>query len=394
MAISSTYFLFSETLVIFLPSLASLITYAVSSLGILISNGIPLCITDCAKKILKASLWNDSFYSYIFLILTILLFLGSISLYYPSNKRGISMTKNQKALIRQTTIFNRLNTGKVLNVKHLAEEFGVSVRTIQKDFNERLNKMYDIVDKGHGNYAFARGYHFNGTDDEDEKIAVSLMKGLQQSAIPQMDDYVNSALLISRDFEKMFIFGLNFEPIKDIEEFKIILKAIRWRVGLEFNYTRLDGKTIKVLADPYRIANFNNYWYLLAYDPTSEQIKSYYLGNISKLKTLYENFTADPSLEKELNKMCNTIDSVWFKTEKQKVTLKVTSRSRYYLMRYLPTNIVLLKEDEDAVLLHFSYYHETELFDFLKHWLPDVKIMDNDILYDKFTAILQNYFTA
>ena len=40
----------------------------------------------------------------------------------------------------------------------MAEEFDVSLRTVQKDFNERLNTLYDIVDLGHGNYAFPEGY--------------------------------------------------------------------------------------------------------------------------------------------------------------------------------------------------------------------------------------------
>jgi len=302
------------------------------------------------------------------------------------------MTKNQTALIRQTTIFNRLNTGETLNVTKLAEEFGVSVRTIQKDFNERLSRTYDIVDKGHGNYAFAEGYRFKGAEDEEEKIAVSLMKGLQQSAIPQMNDYIDQALPTSKDFEKMFLFGMEFEPIADMENFKVILNAIQWKVGLEFSYTRLDGKTIEVVADPYRIANFNTYWYLIAYDPASERIKSYYLGNILKLKTLYENFTADPKLESVIDTMCSTIDSVWFKEKKQTVRLKVRARSRYYLMRHLPANIQLLEEKEEAVLLLFDYYHETELFDFLKHWLPDVHIVDNEMLSEKFTEMLQIYF--
>jgi predicted DNA-binding transcriptional regulator YafY len=38
-----------------------------------------------------------------------------------------------------------LNTGETLSVKALAEEFGVSVRTIQRDFNERLIHHFSIV---------------------------------------------------------------------------------------------------------------------------------------------------------------------------------------------------------------------------------------------------------
>jgi len=165
-------------------------------------------------------------------------------------------------------------------------------------------------------------------------------------------------------------------------------------VGLEFSYTRLDGKTIEVAADPYRIANFNNYWYLIAYDPASERIKSYYLGNIFKLRTLYENFTADPALEQEVDAMCTTIDSVWFKKERKSVTLDVKGRAHYYLKRYLPVNVESIEEREEGALLTFFYYNEMELFDFLKHWLPDIRIMDAPKLQAEFESIVQQYFNG
>ena len=174
------------------------------------------------------------------------------------------MKKNQSALIRQTTIFNRLNEGETLNVKELAEEFGVSIRTIQKDFNERLGGMYDILYLGHGNYAFPEGYKFRGVGDEEAKIALSLMKSLQHNAIPQMDEYIYAAISSAKNYEEIFLFDLDFEPIGDVQNFKLLLKAIQWRFGVSFVYTRLDGKTTEVTVHPYRLANFNSYWYLLA----------------------------------------------------------------------------------------------------------------------------------
>ena len=219
------------------------------------------------------------------------------------------MKKNQKALIRQTTIFSRLNAGETVNVKALSEEFGVGVRSIQKDMNERLSNTYDIVDLGHGNYTFAEGYRLLGADDEEEKVAISLMKSLQRSAIPDMNTYIDTALPAVKSYEEMFLFDLDFEPIEDMGMFKVILQAIKWQVGIEFHYTKTDGSTKEVTVHPYRIANFKNYWYLIAYDLVDEKIKSYYLKKIDKLHTLYENFIADETTEKELEQMCSKIDS-------------------------------------------------------------------------------------
>ena len=49
------------------------------------------------------------------------------------------MTKNyDKALRRITTILSRLYQGDKLKAKELTDEFNVSLRTIQRDFSERL----------------------------------------------------------------------------------------------------------------------------------------------------------------------------------------------------------------------------------------------------------------
>jgi len=221
------------------------------------------------------------------------------------------MNKNQKALIRQTTIWSRLNAGQTVNVRDLAEEFGVGVRTIQKDMNERLSRTYEIVDLGGGNYRFPEGYSFLGAEDEEEKIAISLMKSLQHSAIPELDEFVDKALPSGNNCESMFLFDVTLEPIGDIGLLKVLIQAIRWKVGVEFTYT-VDGTPREVAADPYRIANVQRRWYLIAWDPAEEILRAYKLHAISHLRTLYENFAGNPAVEEELSARCDTIDPAWF----------------------------------------------------------------------------------
>ena len=298
------------------------------------------------------------------------------------------MLKSQKALIRQTTIFSRLNAGETVNIKTLAEEFGVGVRTMQKDMNERLSNTYDIVDLGHGNYAFAEGYRFKGADDEEEKIAISLMKSLQQSAIPDMNDYINAALPAVKSYEEMFLFDLDFEPIEDIGTFKIILQAIQWQVGLEFTYTKVNGGTKETTVYPYRIANFKNYWYLIAYDLLDEKIKTYYLKKIDKLHTLYENFMSNETTEKELKQICAQIDSAWFDGGESQVTLGVRGDAQFYLERHLPHHMTIIEQKEDYMAINISYSNETEVLSLVKKWLPDIQILDNPELSQKLDKTL------
>ncbi len=301
------------------------------------------------------------------------------------------MTKSQKSLIRQTTIFSRLNAGETVNVKTLAEEFGVGIRTMQKDMNERLMSTYDIVDLGHGNYAFAEGYRLKGTDDEEEKIAISLMKSLQHSAIPDMNDYINTALPTAKNYEEMFLFDLDFESIENIGTFKVILKAIQWRVGLEFNYTKTDGSTKEVTVHPYRIANFKNYWYLIAYDLLDEKIKAYYLKKIDRLHTLYENFIANEATEKELVQLCSRIDSAWYSDGESQAILCVRGDARFYLERHLPHHMKIIEQKEDYTTMSINYNSETEVLGLVKKWLPDIEIIDNPGLSQKLDETLKTF---
>jgi predicted DNA-binding transcriptional regulator YafY len=59
-----------------------------------------------------------------------------------------------------------------------------------------------------------------------------------------------------------------------MREFHKLLQGINYQQSCEFTYRKKDGSTKKVYAHPYRIANFSNYWYLLAYDVEAEQLKS------------------------------------------------------------------------------------------------------------------------
>lgn len=298
------------------------------------------------------------------------------------------MYKNQKALIRQTTILNRLNVGETVNVKELAEEFGVKVRTIQKDINERL-ALYNIENLGHGNYRFAKGYRLGESKKEEENIALSLMVSLQQSAVPQMDEYVKNVLSISNDYKEMFLFDLDFEPIKDFTTLKVILQAIGWKTGVEFIYHKKDGVSKEVAAHPYKIANFQSFWYLIAYDLVDKKIKTYHLNSISRLRSLYENFIPDKYEETE--KICSNIDSAYYKKELYSTKLQLINDAKLYLLRHLPKNMELLKEEDNKAVVKYFYRHENELLGIVKKWLPDIQIIDNEELSKKLSTILYQY---
>ena len=301
------------------------------------------------------------------------------------------MNKSQKALIRQTTIFSRLNAGEVVNVGDLAEEFGVSVRTIQIDLNKRM-AIYEIEDLGHGNYRFVEGFRIRTTDNEEEQISLSLMRGLQRSAIPSMNEYIDRALPMVRQYEEMFLFDLALEPITDLGKFKVVLQAIQWRVALMFDYTTKEGEKLReCTVHPYRIANFHRRWYLVAYDLADEKIKTFHFPAIKRMKTLYENFLADEEREKELERLCDGMVSVWYDGEEKSCRLRLSGDARRYLVSNPPPNCEILDQSEQEALMLMRYYNPIEPLALVKHWLPDIRIENNDELQGKLRQTLEEY---
>jgi len=265
------------------------------------------------------------------------------------------------------------------------------VRTVQKDMNERLNGIYAIEYLGEGNYRLKVDHRFKGAKDEEESIAISLMKALQHSAIPELNSYIDAALPTGSNYDQIFTFGMHFESITDVEAFKTLIKAIKWKVGVEFVYTKADGSSKTVLADPYRLANFQNYWYLVAYDPSVEIIKTYYFKNMTKLQMLYENFTGNEQIEADLNRFCNSMDSVWWNGERHSCTLQVSGIAKYYVERDVPETMELLETHKDHLMVRFYYHNEIELFSYVKSWIPHIRIIDNEALANTLSEELRAY---
>ena len=291
---------------------------------------------------------------------------------------------------RLATILHYLNRGYTVNIKELAEEFDIGERQIQKDI-ERFSMMYEIEALGSQNYRMTKGYKLIGTENEDVEIATALMKSLQQSALPQMSEDVDKALSKSEKYGDIFLFNIDNEEIAHMKEFRKILQAIHQQQSCSFQYTKKDGSSKEVNVHPYRIANLSNYWYLLAYDVEAEKLKSYHINSISRVILAGENFINDAAVEKEIEETFIDFTTAWFDGEAKKVTLNVIGNAKHYLNRKPPNNISILSKSENDMEIEFNYYNEIEVLNFVKKWLPDIRITDDPQLKLKLQESLQNY---
>ncbi len=291
---------------------------------------------------------------------------------------------------RLSTVLHYLNRGYIVNIKELSEEFSISERQIQKDI-ELFSDMYEIESLGSQNYKMKKGYKLIGTENEDVEIAIALMKSLQESALPQMSEDVDKALDKSEKYGDIFLFNIDNEEISQMKEFRKFLQAIRNRQSCSFMYTKKDASQKEVHAHPYRIANLSNYWYLLAYDVEAEKLKSYHINSISHVILAGENYINDAAVEKEIEDTFIDFTSAWFDGEPKSVKLQATGTAKHYLERNPPGNITIISRSDTELEIQFDYYNEIEVLNFVKKWLPDIKIIDHTELKQKLQESLQNY---
>jgi len=291
---------------------------------------------------------------------------------------------------RLATILHYLNRGYVINIRELSEEFSLSERQIQKDI-ELFSDMYDIESLGSQNYRMKQGYKLIGTENEDIEIATALIKSLQQSVLPQMNEYVDKALSISQKYGDIFLFNIDNEKILHMKEFRKLLQAIRNKQSCSFHYTKKNGLQKKVNVHPYRIANLTNYWYLLAYDVEVEKLKSYHINSINRIILAGDNYINDTAVEKEIEDTFIKFTSAWFDGESKSVLLRVIDNAKHYLERNMPKNIRVCSISKNDMEIEFNYYNEIEVLNFIKEWIPEITIMNHPELKQRLQKSLQDY---
>jgi len=278
------------------------------------------------------------------------------------------MRKNK----RQEIILGRLLLGETVNTTKLAKQFGVSDRTILNDINE-LKLAHEIISPKKGFYKLKTIPNY--MQKEQKEIIENLIFSLAISAFKDFKDEIRKLFIK----EPIVDFDIEFEEIRNLDIFKQILQSIKWDYSVEFEY-----QGYKKIIHPLKVANYFFYWYLIGYDLKEEKVKSFLINKISKFNILYERLFEDDRIKRTLKK------SPWIKEKEKSVMLKIYSPYCEAILRKVPVNCELLKEEKEYVLLKLNYYTDEEALNFIKRYLPSIKILD-EILNKKLKKLLQDF---
>ena len=284
---------------------------------------------------------------------------------------------------RLTQILIKLNQGEKLNPLDLADEFGVNLRTVQRDLNERF--AYLPLQKTDGYYHLDTIFLGKlSTKDIDRFAGLAGVRGL----FPSLNDDFLRDIFDTRVQGALLVKGHSYENIAGKEQqFRELEKAIMARQQIAFDYLKSEGQKHYSDVSPYKLVNNKGIWYLAALD--GEKLKSFSFMKISHVKTLESGFT----WSKDIDQRLTNEDGVWLSEERQEVVLKINREvAGYFKRRKLIANQVIEKELEDGgLIISAKVGHANQIIPIVRYWIPHIRIISPESLQTEMESALAEY---
>ena len=169
----------------------------------------------------------------------------------------------------------KLNQGEKLDPRSLADEFGVNLRTIQRDLNVRF--AYLPLEKQDGRYHLDPVFLGKLSTRDIERFAgLAGVRGL----FPSLSDEFLRDIFDTRVQAALLVKGHHYENLAGKEAFfRELEKAIIARRQVAFDYTKSTGSMKSYAAvSPYKLINNKGVWYLAALD--DDKLKAFSLSLI------------------------------------------------------------------------------------------------------------------
>ncbi|MDX8389401.1 MAG: WYL domain-containing transcriptional regulator [Mariprofundaceae bacterium] len=275
--------------------------------------------------------------------------------------------KHDTLVYRLAQILIKLNQGESLYPNALADEFGVSLRTIQRDLNVR----FAYLPLEHKNRSYALDPCFLGKlSNRDIKDFANLagVRGL----FPSLSDRFLRDIFDQHIEPSFLVKGHHYEDLSGKEgEFHSLEKAISKSQHISFHYQKEEGVKHYSIIEPYKLMNHKGIWYLACKD--GGKLKTFLFSRIRSVQLANKTFSPDPSVDDTLLKE----DGIWFGSEKQEITLSIGHEvAAYFKRRKLIANQTIEEELEDgSLILSTKVGHVNQVLPIVRYWIPHIRII-------------------
>ncbi len=266
--------------------------------------------------------------------------------------------------------------GRKKTVQELADIFGVSRRTIFRDFNALSEINVPIKYDRYTGYGLVEGYKMPPLMFNSKELA-TIMVGLNfvKSQVDQqmVRDAIGVELKIKNVLPnelKTLMTSLEEHTIVDPYlrynsnqkkggDWYLISAAIADKKRMQFTYTTKAGSRTTRKIDPYLLVYFQDHWNVVGWSHRRGDIRSFILDRIVSPVILEENWLPKPKM---------SVDSLIFRYNELKklVVLEVEKSEIERIRAILPAKIIRLKQKKPKKI-RITFEFDNMLF--LNHWL-------------------------
>jgi predicted DNA-binding transcriptional regulator YafY len=297
----------------------------------------------------------------------------------------MSAGNHDTLVYRLAQMLVKLNQGEKLEPQALADEFGVNLRTIQRDLNERF--AYLPLIKTYGRYQLDPAILGKlSTRDIERFASLAGIRGL----FPSFSDDFLRDIFDTRLQSALLIKGHCYEDLAGKEAlFRQLEQTIVARQRIAFDYAKREGSQLYAEIEPYKLINHKGIWYLVAKD--GGKLKTFAFTRIGplRLNTPPSHFDPDPSVEKTLSEE----DGIWLGEEKKEIVLKIAKEvASYFKRRKLIANQIIEKELEDGgLIVSAKVGHPNQVLPIVRYWIPHIRIISPEGLQGEIERELSEY---
>lgn len=292
----------------------------------------------------------------------------------PDSAPGDS-AKNEKLGRRLAHILALMHQGKQPDKHQLALQFGVDVRTIERDLHQRLHGLIERTPEG----------PWQLTAQARSTVPIGWLDSYAQLAGAQrLFPDTSRAWLIRQLHTGPAHTGLHVQPTpsEDLHTrsalFDQLQTAIQQRHPCRFSY-----KAKPRHAHPLRLIQKNGVWYLAAAEVAGNtpHPKNFSVALIQDLAVdTASRFT--PSQE-HLDYIAQQQD-VWFTSQTTEVLLRISPQAAHYFSRRPLLPRQQTRADADGSLLVTTHiHHPQQLLPVVRYWLPHVRILQPQPWHDQ-----------
>lgn len=302
----------------------------------------------------------------------------------------VERPSNNSKWERINTIYELLKQScEGMSIQQLSGQMNVSTKTIQRDLYEVLGE-YGAIKVG-------RMWKLDSKKAEDnlnpsERIILGILDEMAKNAGSNFYGKAHSLLKqISQQLEHPIFANIESEALDEqhIALFSSLEKAIKSKHTISFEYKK---HTFDV--EPLKLAFFDSFWYLLAYDKNDDnKFKKFYLKSIGTLTINEETFQIDSLLEERLKKA----NSVWFDLDEElfDVHLLIDKEIMTYFDRKpLKGQSVVGKDPDGSCEVIVPITHEMEIIPLIFWYMPHIKVLEPEWIADIVKGKTQEYLQS